>query len=106
MMFLGTASVVLTCMHLFFQIRHSAIRTLFQSMSSHGHQLSTAMWEHCIGTLVFPMVDTVRTLVSMHIYQFMLKVLGDSETCQSHHMHEFLSSNALAVVKKYDFIDS
>ncbi|KAG0558241.1 hypothetical protein KC19_10G013800 [Ceratodon purpureus] len=46
------------------EIRHSAIRTLFQSMSSHGNQLSTAMWEHCIGTLVFPMVDTVQTLAS------------------------------------------
>lgn len=46
------------------EIRHSAIRTLFQSIISHGQQLSTAMWEHCIGAVVFPMVDTVRTLAS------------------------------------------
>lgn len=79
MLFMGLAIAVVLMYTSIFQIRHSAIRTLFQSISSHGHQLSTAMWEHCIGALVFPMVDTVRTLVSVHVCFYLLKVFSYSD---------------------------
>jgi hypothetical protein len=46
------------------KVRHSAIRTLFQSLSSHGHKLTLPMWKRCLWNLVFPLVDTVRHLAS------------------------------------------
>jgi hypothetical protein len=46
------------------EVRHSAIRTLFQSLSSHGHKLTLPMWKRCLWNLVFPLVDTVRHLAS------------------------------------------
>lgn len=46
------------------EVRVSAIRTLFQSLSSHGHKLSTDMWEHCLWRLVFPLLTDVRHLAS------------------------------------------
>jgi hypothetical protein len=49
------------------KVRHSAIRTLFQSLSSHGHKLTLPMWKRCLWNLVFPLVDTVRHLVSRHV---------------------------------------
>jgi hypothetical protein len=49
------------------EVRHSAIRTLFQSLSSHGHKLTLPMWKRCLWNLVFPLVDTVRHLVSRHV---------------------------------------
>ncbi|XP_057816566.2 uncharacterized protein LOC131029908 isoform X2 [Cryptomeria japonica] len=46
------------------EVRISAIRTLFQSLSSHGHKLSTDMWEHCLWRLVFPLLTDVRHLAA------------------------------------------
>ncbi|KAH9318494.1 hypothetical protein KI387_020263, partial [Taxus chinensis] len=46
------------------EVRNSAIRTLFQSLSSHGHKLSTDMWEHCLWKLVFPLLTSVQHLAA------------------------------------------
>eukprot|EP01018_Ginkgo_biloba_P023241 Gb_33881 [translate_table: standard] len=46
------------------EVRNSAIRTLFQSLSSHGHKLSKEMWEHCLWKFVFPLLNSVRHLAA------------------------------------------
>ncbi|KAL2622814.1 hypothetical protein R1flu_003019 [Riccia fluitans] len=47
------------------EVRNSAIRTLFQSISGHGYKLSLAMWRHCLWNLMFPLVETVRHLAAI-----------------------------------------
>ncbi|KAL3691163.1 hypothetical protein R1sor_004814 [Riccia sorocarpa] len=47
------------------EVRNSAIRTLFQSMSGHGFKLSVSMWRHCLWNLMFPLVETVRHLAAI-----------------------------------------
>ncbi|KAL9447587.1 hypothetical protein AB3S75_015123 [Citrus x aurantiifolia] len=39
------------------EVRNSAIRTLFQTLGSHGQKLSESMWEDCLWNYVFPMLD-------------------------------------------------
>ncbi|KAJ4719601.1 Protein MON2-like protein [Melia azedarach] len=39
------------------EVRNSAIRTLFQTLGSHGQKLSKSMWEDCLWDYVFPMLD-------------------------------------------------
>ncbi|XP_024032545.1 protein MON2 homolog, partial [Morus notabilis] len=38
-------------------VRNSAVRTLFQTLGSHGQKLSESMWEDCLRTYVFPTLD-------------------------------------------------
>ncbi|KAJ0013658.1 hypothetical protein Pint_20577 [Pistacia integerrima] len=38
------------------EVRNSAIRTLFQTLGSHGQKLSKSMWEDCLWNYVFPML--------------------------------------------------
>ncbi|BBN13645.1 protein MON2 [Marchantia polymorpha subsp. ruderalis] len=47
------------------EVRNSAIRTLFQSVSGHGYKLSMSMWRHCLWNLMFPLVETVRHLAAI-----------------------------------------
>ncbi|XP_042986110.1 protein MON2 homolog isoform X5 [Carya illinoinensis] len=39
------------------EVRNSAVRTLFQSLGSHGQKLSKIMWEDCLSNYVFPALD-------------------------------------------------
>ncbi|XP_024026387.1 protein MON2 homolog [Morus notabilis] len=39
------------------EVRNSAVRTLFQTLGSHGQKLSESMWEDCLRTYVFPTLD-------------------------------------------------
>ncbi|XP_044475978.1 protein MON2 homolog isoform X3 [Mangifera indica] len=39
------------------EVRNSAIRTLFQTLGSHGQKLSKSMWEDCLWNYVFPALD-------------------------------------------------
>ncbi|KNA25395.1 hypothetical protein SOVF_006550 [Spinacia oleracea] len=39
------------------EVRNSAIRTLFQTLGTHGQKLSTSMWEDCLWNYVFPSLD-------------------------------------------------
>ncbi|PON73920.1 Armadillo-type fold containing protein [Parasponia andersonii] len=39
------------------EVRNSAVRTLFQTLGSHGHKLSESMWEDCLQNYVFPTLD-------------------------------------------------
>ncbi|XP_048135952.1 protein MON2 homolog isoform X2 [Rhodamnia argentea] len=39
------------------EVRNSAVRTLFQTLGSHGQKLSKSMWEDCLWNYVFPMLD-------------------------------------------------
>ncbi|XP_068649645.1 uncharacterized protein [Aristolochia californica] len=44
------------------EVRNSAIRTLFQTLGSHGQKLSSSMWEDCLWSYVFPILDRVNHL--------------------------------------------
>jgi ABC-type amino acid transport system permease subunit len=46
------------------EVRNSAVRTLFQTLSTHGQKLSKTMWEDCLWIYVFPMLERVSHLVS------------------------------------------
>lgn len=46
------------------EVRNSAIRTLFQSLSSHGHKLSKDMWNRSLWEFVFPLLTSVRHLAA------------------------------------------
>ncbi|KAJ4816243.1 ARM repeat superfamily protein [Rhynchospora pubera] len=46
------------------EVRNSAIRTLFQTLSSHGQKISRSLWEDCLRTYVFPILDLVSHLAS------------------------------------------
>ncbi|GFY90641.1 ARM repeat superfamily protein [Actinidia rufa] len=39
------------------EVRNSAVRTLFQTLGSHGQKLSNSMWEDCLWNYVFPTLD-------------------------------------------------
>ncbi|KAK1432406.1 hypothetical protein QVD17_09302 [Tagetes erecta] len=39
------------------EVRNSAVRTLFQTLGSHGQKLSKSMWEDCLWSYVFPTLD-------------------------------------------------
>ncbi|KAL5566940.1 hypothetical protein UlMin_030104 [Ulmus minor] len=39
------------------EVRNSAVRTLFQTLGSHGQKLSENMWEDCLQNYVFPSLD-------------------------------------------------
>lgn len=39
------------------EVRNSAVRTLFQTLGSHGQKLSKRMWEDCLWNYVFPTLD-------------------------------------------------
>ena len=47
-----------------FQVRNSAIRTLFQTLGGHGQKLSKSMWEDCLWNYVFPILDRASHMVS------------------------------------------
>ncbi|MQM19579.1 hypothetical protein Taro_052586, partial [Colocasia esculenta] len=46
------------------EVRNAAIRTLFQTLGSHGQKLSRSMWEDCLWNYVFPILDSVDHLAS------------------------------------------
>ncbi|KAH7661512.1 Protein Mon2-like protein [Dioscorea alata] len=46
------------------EVRNSAIRTLFQTLGSHGQKLSKSMWEDCLWGYVFPILDRVTHLAA------------------------------------------
>jgi len=46
------------------EVRNSAVRTLFQTLSTHGQKLSKSMWEDCLWLYVFPMLEHVSHLAS------------------------------------------
>ena len=52
----GTESFVL-------QVRNSAVRTLFQTLGTHGQKLSKSMWEDCLWNYVFPTLDRASHMV-------------------------------------------
>ncbi|XP_028222735.1 protein MON2 homolog isoform X3 [Glycine soja] len=39
------------------EVRNSAVRTLFQTLGTHGQKLSKSMWEDCLWNYVFPTLD-------------------------------------------------
>ncbi|TKY52157.1 MON protein [Spatholobus suberectus] len=39
------------------EVRNSAVRTLFQTLGTHGQKLSKSMWENCLWNYVFPTLD-------------------------------------------------
>ncbi|KAJ7973440.1 protein MON2-like isoform X1 [Quillaja saponaria] len=39
------------------EVRNSAVRTLFQTLGSHGQKFSKSMWEDCLWNYVFPVLD-------------------------------------------------
>ncbi|XP_019439975.1 PREDICTED: protein MON2 homolog [Lupinus angustifolius] len=39
------------------EVRNSAVRTLFQTLGTHGQKLSKCMWENCLWNYVFPTLD-------------------------------------------------
>ncbi|EHA8586981.1 protein MON2 [Cocos nucifera] len=46
------------------EARNSAIRTLFQTLGSHGQKISRSMWEDCLWNYVFPILDRVSHLAA------------------------------------------
>ncbi|XP_020274026.1 protein MON2 homolog isoform X2 [Asparagus officinalis] len=46
------------------EVRNSAIRTLFQTLGSHGQKISSSMWEECLRDYVFPILDCVSHLAA------------------------------------------
>ncbi|XP_043691175.1 protein MON2 homolog isoform X2 [Telopea speciosissima] len=46
------------------EVRNSAIRTLFQTLGSHGQKLSRSMWEDCLWNYVFPTLDCVSHMAA------------------------------------------
>ncbi|KAK3162088.1 hypothetical protein QOZ80_1BG0085230 [Eleusine coracana subsp. coracana] len=46
------------------EVRNSAVRTLFQTLSTHGQKLCKSMWEDCLWLYVFPMLEHVSHLAS------------------------------------------
>lgn len=46
------------------EVRNSAIRTLFQTLGSHGLKISRSMWEDCLRDYVFPILDCVSHLAA------------------------------------------
>ncbi|VAH64537.1 unnamed protein product [Triticum turgidum subsp. durum] len=46
------------------EVRNSAVRTLFQTLCTHGQKLSLSMWEDCLWIYVFPMLEHVSHLAS------------------------------------------
>lgn len=46
------------------EVRNSAIRTLFQTLGSHGQKISESMWEYCLWTYVLPLLERVSHLAA------------------------------------------
>ncbi|KAL5770732.1 hypothetical protein ACOSP7_014886 [Xanthoceras sorbifolium] len=46
------------------EVRNSAIRTLFQTLGSHGQKLSKRMWEDCLWNYIFPTLDRASHMVA------------------------------------------
>ncbi|CAI5485480.1 unnamed protein product, partial [Closterium sp. Naga37s-1] len=46
------------------EVRNAAMRTLFQTVVSHGAKLPPALWRHCLWDLIFPLIDSVRSLAA------------------------------------------
>eukprot|EP00850_Spirogloea_muscicola_P007731 SM000040S14743 [mRNA] locus=s40:68395:80992:+ [translate_table: standard] len=45
-------------------VRNAAIRTLFQSVVSHGAKFSPLMWQQCLWHLAFPLLEAVQHLAA------------------------------------------
>ncbi|MCI01816.1 protein MON2-like, partial [Trifolium medium] len=46
------------------RVRNSAVRTLFQTLGTHGQKLSKSMWEDCLWNYVFPTLDRASFMVA------------------------------------------
>ncbi|KAH1229749.1 Protein MON2 [Glycine max] len=46
------------------EVRNSAVRTLFQTLGTHGQKLSKSMWEDCLWNYVFPTLDRASHMVA------------------------------------------
>lgn len=46
------------------EVRNSAVRTLFQTLGTHGQKLSKRMWEDCLWNYVFPTLDRASYMVA------------------------------------------
>ncbi|KAM6576949.1 hypothetical protein CsatB_028786 [Cannabis sativa] len=46
------------------EVRNSAVRTLFQTLGSHGQKLSESMWEDCLQNYVFSTLDLASHMVA------------------------------------------
>ncbi|WJX19433.1 hypothetical protein P8452_09128 [Trifolium repens] len=46
------------------EVRNSAVRTLFQTLGTHGQKLSKSMWEDCLWNYVFPTLDRASFMVA------------------------------------------
>ncbi|XP_058754253.1 uncharacterized protein LOC131627411 isoform X2 [Vicia villosa] len=46
------------------EVRNSAVRTLFQTLGTHGQKLSKNMWEDCLWNYVFPTLDRASFMVA------------------------------------------
>lgn len=46
------------------EVRNSSIRTLFQTLGTHGQKLSESMWEDCLWKYVFPTLDRASHMVA------------------------------------------
>ncbi|KAK6911442.1 Mon2/Sec7/BIG1-like, dimerization and cyclophilin-binding domain [Dillenia turbinata] len=46
------------------EVRNSAIRTLFQTLGSHGQKLSKSMWEDCLWNYVFPALESASHMAA------------------------------------------
>ncbi|XP_026446495.1 protein MON2 homolog isoform X1 [Papaver somniferum] len=46
------------------EVRNSSIRTLFQTLGTHGQKLSRRMWEDCLWNYVFPTLDHVSHMAA------------------------------------------
>eukprot|EP00850_Spirogloea_muscicola_P011262 SM000069S20699 [mRNA] locus=s69:305828:318440:+ [translate_table: standard] len=50
--------------HIVQNVRNAAIRTLFQSVVSHGAKFSPLMWQQCLWHLAFPLLEAVQHLAA------------------------------------------
>ncbi|XP_004495778.1 uncharacterized protein [Cicer arietinum] len=46
------------------EVRNSAVRTLFQTLGTHGQKLSKSMWEDCLWNYVFPTLNRASFMVA------------------------------------------
>ncbi|CAN1245366.1 Protein MON2 homolog [Linum grandiflorum] len=46
------------------EVRNAAVRTLFQTLGSHGQKLSRRMWEDCLWNYIFPALDRASHMVA------------------------------------------
>ncbi|CAJ1976202.1 unnamed protein product [Sphenostylis stenocarpa] len=51
------------------EVRNSSVRTLFQTLGTHGQKLSKSMWEDCLWNYVFPTLDRAAHMVKLKLLE-------------------------------------